>query len=192
MRIVGLLLAGGRSRRFGSEKAVFQWVGGLRLMDAPLAALDAVCDGVAVSAREGSAAAAHARALGLPVLTDPPDHAEGPLSGVLAGLSWAKRMGADWLVTAPCDAATLKTDTVRNLASAIRTGAPAAIASSPRGLEPLLAAWPVSEGLEKLGRLLDGGHHPAVRDVLADLAAVPVDGHDGINVNRLSDLPDPG
>lgn len=107
MKVAGLLLAGGRSRRFGSEKSVAPFGAGL-LMDRPLAALNAVCGRVAVSVRRGSGADAHAAVLELPRLIDASDDPEGPLAGIRRGIDWAEEAGFDWLAVAPCDAPTLK------------------------------------------------------------------------------------
>ena len=188
MIVVGLLLAGGRSSRFGSEKAVFELQSGLAMMDAPLSALRSACVRVAVSARVGGGAEARARRLDLPILVDDPAHPEGPLAGVVAGLEWATGLGADWLVTAPCDAPTLTDRLVEELIAEVINGAPAAVAVSDSSWEPLLAAWPVRRARLHLRTLLQQGRHPSVKSVLAELGALPVAGHDGVNVNRPSDL----
>jgi len=188
MIVVGLLLAGGRSSRFGSEKAVFELQSGLAMMDAPLNALRSACVRVAVSARVGGGAETRARRLDLPILVDDPAHPEGPLAGILAGLEWAAAVGADWLVTAPCDAPTVKDRLVKDLIAEVIKGAPAAVAVSGSNWEPLLAAWPVRTARLHLTTLLHQGTHPSVKTVLAELGALPVTGHDGVNVNRPSDL----
>ena len=188
MIVVGLLLAGGRSSRFGSEKAVFELQSGLAMMDAPLSALRSACVRVAVSARVGGGAEARARRLDLPILVDDPAHPEGPLAGVVAGLEWATGLGADWLVTAPCDAPTLTDRLVKELIAEVINGASAAVAVSDSSWEPLLAAWPVRRARLHLTTLLQQDRHPSVKSVLAELGALPVAGHDGVNVNRPSDL----
>ncbi len=188
LTVVGLLLAGGRSSRFGSEKAVFELQDGLAMMDAPLNALRSACVRVAVSARVGGGAEARARRLDLPIIVDDPAHPDGPLAGVLAGLEWAATVGADWLVTAPCDAPTVKDRLINDLITEVTKGAPAAVAVSDSSWEPLLAAWPVRRARLHLTALLQRGSHPSVKTVLAELGASPVAGHDGVNVNRPSDL----
>ncbi|QYF87379.1 molybdenum cofactor guanylyltransferase [Brevundimonas sp. PAMC22021] len=185
--IVGLLLAGGRSSRFGSEKAVFDLGSGL-MMDGPLSALGSVCAATAVSARPGSGAQAQADMRGLPCLHDRPDDPEGPLAGFRVGLEWASAQGAAWLMTAPCDSPRISARDTHALLEAVRSGAGAAVALSPRGLEPLLAIWPASRSLDIVAAVLDAGRHPPVRTMLEMLDAVPVTGHDGLNVNRREDL----
>ncbi len=185
--IVGLLLAGGRSSRFGSEKAVFDLGAGL-MMDGPLSALGAVCAATAVSARPGSGAETQARMRGLPCLHDRPGDPEGPLAGLRVGLEWAAARSAAWLLTAPCDSPRITTAYARDLAGSTSSTGLAAVALSPRGLEPLLAAWPVSQGLERIATELDAGRHPPVRVMLEALNAVTVPGYDGLNVNTPADL----
>jgi molybdopterin-guanine dinucleotide biosynthesis protein A len=65
---------------------------------------------------------------------------DGPLLGVAAALAHARRRGFSLLATAPCDAPFLPLDLVARLAAAlVPSGAPVAVARSPRGLEPMFA-----------------------------------------------------
>lgn len=185
--IGGLLLAGGRSSRFGSEKAVHAY-GGRLLMDWPLDALLGVSDRVVVSARSGSATMAQADSRGLTVLQDSPDAPEGPLAGIQSGLQWAAGQGARWLVTSPCDAPTLTPAYLACMITTVRNGAAAAVARSAQGLEPLVAVWPVEAALPRVNDALRKGDHPPVRRLLESLAAVDVPGYDGCNINRRDDL----
>ena len=190
MRVAGLLLAGGRSRRFGSEKAVALLGDGL-LMDVPLAALRVTCDALVVSARKGSGAEARAAELGVRCFSDTPHDPEGPLAGIRRGLLWAEAAGFDWLAIAPCDAPTLGADQYRTLIRAVERGAPAAVGQGEAGLEPLVSLWPVEAGLLALEAALSNREHPAIRIVLAAIGAVPValTGYDGRNVNAPADMP---
>ncbi len=168
--IAGLLIAGGRSVRFGEEKAMAPFRGA-PLMDAcarafePLAAL-------VVSARPGSGAEAHARARGCDVVYDDPAWPEGPLAGVAAGLRWAKPRSLAWLATAPCDAPLLPGDLVQRLRTEIGAGR-AAYALTPQGPHPLCALWRI-DTLELIEARLRTGDHPAVREMLAACGAVAV------------------
>jgi molybdopterin-guanine dinucleotide biosynthesis protein A len=67
---------------------------------------------------------------------------DGPLLGVAAAIAHARRRGFFLLATAPCDAPFLPLDLVARLAAALEaSGAPVAVAQSPRGLEPMFALW---------------------------------------------------
>ncbi|MBJ7486355.1 molybdenum cofactor guanylyltransferase [Brevundimonas sp.] len=187
--MVGLVLCGGRSSRFGSEKAVAP-VGDGVMMDRPLAALRPICLSLAVSARPASGAEAHANDLGIACLQDNPKSAEGPLAGIWKGLEWAAECGATWLAVAPCDAITVTSRHYDGLQRALVGDAVAVVATSRSGLEPLVSIWPVSSGLAAVvGALADGGH-PSIRSVLDCLGAVrvPLDDYDGANVNFRRDL----
>lgn len=189
MKIGGLLLAGGRSRRFGSEKAMAPVGDGL-MMDIPLAALQRTCAAVAVSVRPGSGAETRARDLALTCLLDAPGDAEGPLAGIRRGLDWAASQGFDWLAVGPCDAPTLAPGHYRRLTETVCNGAAAAIGEGENGLEPLVSVWPVSSGRAAVAAALAAGGHPSIREVMAALAALPVrlTGYDGLNVNTPDDL----
>ena len=190
MKVGGLLLAGGLSRRFGSEKAVAPLGSGL-MMDVPLIVLRAICIELAVSVKAGSGAEAQAMSLSLNCLHDAATDAAGPLAGIRRGLSWAADAGFDWLAVAPCDVPTVTSTHYRTLIDAVEQGAPAAFGRSSSGPEPLASLWPIAHGRTMLDAAMEDGAHPAIRDVLAALGAVPVDlfGYDGRNVNTINDLP---
>lgn len=158
--IVGLVLAGGRSRRFGWEKAAVM-VEGRPLLDAALAGL-AGCGALAVNAPAESEASRLATVRRLPVLFDGEGLPDGPLTGVLAGLDWARSQGAAWLATSPCDLADPPTDLLDRLA---QVGGPA-YALAPDGRHPLSALWPVD--LAEPLRAILGREHPPVRAVQDD------------------------
>lgn len=186
--IVGLVLAGGRSQRFGSDKALGR-LGGRTLLEIAVARLGSVCSEVAVSAQPEGPAAALAASLGAPVLADAPAAPRGPLSGVLAGLEWAQTLRADVLLTLPCDAPLLPADLETRLLAAAE-GAVAAVARTPDGLQPLCAAWGVAM-TRVLRSALAHGLHPPVHQILIDAGAAEVafDDDDAfLNVNTPADL----
>lgn len=178
------MLAGGRSRRFGREKALVE-VGGRPMIAAVAQVLARGGAAVAVNAPDGSGAAAWARGEGLELVPDRPGDPDGPLSGVRAGLEWARARGAEWLVTAPCDTPRLPDDYVARLAA---PGLPAA-AETVEGGHWLCAIWRVSD-LEALERWLARGHGK-VEAFLEACAAARVRFDDPAafaNVNRPQDL----
>jgi molybdopterin-guanine dinucleotide biosynthesis protein A len=163
--ILGLVLAGGRSSRFGREKALAE-IGGRPFVDHVVAVLSAGCERVAINAREDSLAAAYAQAHGLPCLSDAQGDPDGPLSGVKAGLMWAKAQGAQYLATAPCDTPFLQHDLVQRFEEADKGRG--AVARTADGLQPLCALWPVG-ALDALAAILASGDHPAIKHVLLSL-----------------------
>jgi molybdopterin-guanine dinucleotide biosynthesis protein A len=185
-RVGGLVLAGGRSRRFGAEKAMAR-LAGRPLLAWSLAALDEDCAAVAVSAICGSGTANMASSLGHDVLSDDPANASGPLAGLVAGLGWAKDHGFDPLVTLPCDTPLVGPPEVAALIAALGE-ARAAYATTPAGPQPLCAVWRVDLA-QALAARLAGGDHPSVRDFLAEIGAVPV-GFDDPLVFQNANTPD--
>jgi molybdopterin-guanine dinucleotide biosynthesis protein A len=186
--LAGLALAGGRSVRFGGEKAA-ALLDGRPLLTWTTGRLAATCGAVAVSARPGSEAEALAKAAFLPVLHDAPGDPEGPLSGVKAGLAWAAGIGAEALAVSPCDVPFLPADLFERLAAG-RGAALAAVVVTREGREPLCAVWSIA-ALPSLSRALDRGAHPPTWALLAELGAVEIpfgDAEDFANVNLPEDL----
>jgi molybdopterin-guanine dinucleotide biosynthesis protein A len=163
--IVGLVLAGGRSSRFGREKALAD-MGGRPFIAHVVDVLSQGCERVAINARHDSLACAYAHANGLATVSDAPGDPDGPLSGVKAGLIWAKTNGAQFLATAPCDTPFLPHDLVRNLVEADRGRG--AVARTADGLQPLCALWPVG-ALDAVAATLAAGEHPSIKHVLLSL-----------------------
>ena len=187
-RTRGLILAGGRSTRFGSEKAVAK-LHGRALLAWGMAALTPICQAVAVSAPVGSGAETLALTLSHDVLTDDPSHPAGPLAGVAAGLAWASRSGFDLLITLPCDTPLIGTGQIEALIAALGD-APAAYAVTADGPHGLCAVWRCRVAAALAARL-NMGDHPPVRSLLDDLGAVAApfdDARPFRNVNTPADL----
>jgi molybdopterin-guanine dinucleotide biosynthesis protein A len=174
LKIYGLVLAGGRSSRFGREKAAAE-VAGRPMIAWVLEVLAPPCVEIAINAKPASQASAFGEGLGFTTLVDDPAHPEGPLAGVCAGLAWAQGLGADALATAPCDTPFLPADLVARLVDGWAPGDGARVAVSPAGMAPLCALWPVPASLDLIREILAAGRHPPIRRVLEDLRAVEVE-----------------
>ena len=185
--VIGVVIAGGRSVRFGGEKAVAELAGKPLLMWAA-ARLARSCAAVAVNARPDTEAEALARAAGLTILHDMPGDAAGPLSGVKVGLQWAQKLGARAIAVSPCDVPLLPESIFARLIQQAGTGA--AMAETSEGHQPQCAVWPVS-ALPKLTAALANGAHPATWLMLESIGAIrvrfsPPDAF--ANVNTRADL----
>lgn len=165
--MVGLVIAGGRSLRFGGEKAVATFAGKPMLLWA-VDRLARACDSVAVNARPGTEAAQLAHSQGLHVLHDLPGDPDGPLAGVHAGLAWARSAGAQSLAVSPCDVPLLPDDLYVRLMTAAGSGA--ALVETSEGRQPLCAIWPVT-ALPTITSALAGGAHPPTWRMLEELGA---------------------
>jgi molybdopterin-guanine dinucleotide biosynthesis protein A len=185
--VVGLVLAGGRSVRFGGEKAVAK-LDGRTLLEWAAQRLRSVAADVAVNVRAGTEAEAVAGALGLPTLHDEAGDALGPLAGVKVGLIWAQQRSASLLAVSPCDAPLLPDDLYVRLLEGADGGA--AMAETRDGRQPLCAVWPVT-ALPAIRDALVGGAHPPTWQVLEGLGARKVlfDRPEAFaNVNTRADL----
>ena len=152
--IAGLILAGGEARRLGGADKALVALGGKTMLGHLLVRLELQAGVVAISANGDPARFA---AFGKPVLGDGPFAGQGPLAGLLAGLDWAAGLGAEELLTVPCDTPFVPVDLVARLAPA-----PARAAS---GGQPhhLVALWPVAARVALRARL----HETAARGVAA-------------------------
>jgi molybdopterin-guanine dinucleotide biosynthesis protein A len=165
--VVGLVLAGGRSVRFGGEKAV-ALLDGKPLLVWAAERLRSVSGNVAINVRPGTEAEAVAKRLGLRTLFDEVGDATGPLAGVKVGLIWAEEEGAEALAVSPCDAPLLPDDLYVRLRAAADGGA--AMAETIDGRQPLCAVWPVT-ALPRVREALAGGAHPPTWQVLEGIGA---------------------
>lgn len=183
----GVVIGGGRSVRFGGEKAV-ALLGGRPLLLWACERLRRSCDLVAVNARAGTEAEQLAVQSQLPVLHDLPGDAAGPLAGVHVGLIWAQQQGARAIAVSPCDAPLLPGDLFPRLIDAAQSGA--AMAETADGRQPLCAVWPVS-ALAVVKQALAHGAHPPTWQVLESLGCAHVrfaSAADFANINTRADL----
>lgn len=183
--VAGLVLSGGRSSRFGGEKAA-ALLDGKPLLLWAVQRLRSVCADIAVSARPGSEAEALAAAL--PVVHDRPGDPDGPLAGIRAGLQWARDIGAVALAVSPCDAPLLPPDLFARLIAEAGDGA--AVAEAGGLVQSLCAVWPVS-ALRVVEAAIAGGRHPPVWKLLDEIGAVHVPFEDAgafANLNTREDL----
>ena len=138
-RICGVILSGGQSSRMGAEKAL------LSLAGKPLIAhvAERLAPQVMLLAINANGDPARFAALGLPIIPDRDGGtaSAGPLSGILAGLAFAQRAGAGWMVTAAADMPFLPYDLVARLAAAADAGTLVCLAQGGAGMEPLCALW---------------------------------------------------
>lgn len=136
--ILGAVLAGGRSTRFGSDKALAE-LGGHTLIARAVDALSGWCDHVVVVGRQTAPA---------PTLPDWPAEGMGPLGGIAAALRFAEDAGYRAVLTCGVDSVGLPADLPELLSPA-----PAFLGDQPViGLWPASAAQTVSCILEGTGR----------------------------------------
>lgn len=169
MRVLGALLAGGRSRRFGSDKALAAY-GGRRLIDHAVEILRMQTDGLVVCGREWP---------GLVALADRPASDCGPLGGLNAALHHAAARGFDAVLCIPLDVHPLPGD-LRGLLE----GEGARVLASQHAI----GFWPVELATALDAHLARG--HRAIGGWAAHVGAVrvPDAGLGLVNINTRDDL----
>ncbi|MEO6388465.1 MAG: molybdenum cofactor guanylyltransferase [Croceibacterium sp.] len=166
--ILGVVLAGGQSVRFGSDKALAE-LGGHTLLARAVDALSGFCEYVVIAGRETGPA---------PCIPDWPHPKMGPLAGIAAGLHHARDEGYQTILTCGVDSVGLPDDLLEQLSPA-----PAFVES-----QPVIGHWPASS-LEAIETILLG---PAKHSMLAfaeAIAATPVKiSRKPANINSPADL----
>jgi len=162
--ILGVVLAGGKSSRFGSDKALAM-LGGKRLLDHAVERLSGWCDAVVVAGRE-------------PGIPDWPQPDMGPLGGIAAGLRHAEANGFDSAVSCSVDSFDLPANLAELLAKP-----PCYLAD-----QPVIGHWPASAARTVEDILTAGGKHSLWQFVDA-IDAIPVKiGTKAANINTPADL----
>jgi molybdopterin-guanine dinucleotide biosynthesis protein A len=157
LNIVGLLLAGGLSRRMGGGDKALQPLGGRTLLDHVIDRMRPQVAGLVLNANGDPARFAQ---YGLPVIADSVPDFAGPLAGILAGLDWtaANRPDCPLIASVATDAPFLPRDLVARLLHGMGTaGANLACAASVGQAHPVIGLWPVRLRDELRRALIDEG-----------------------------------
>jgi molybdopterin-guanine dinucleotide biosynthesis protein A len=190
--VIGAVIAGGLSSRYGSPKALVE-VGGQRVVDRVVSALrealghnDIVC-----IANDATIAAA----IGLPSRADV-IAGVGALGGLHAALVWARERGCRGVLAAGCDMPFLSAPLFRALlARSADADVVLPASEGRRGIEPLCAWYgtPCVDAIEAAVRAGDArmiGFHDAVRVIRLPLTDVNAFGDPGrlfMNLNTPAD-----
>jgi molybdopterin-guanine dinucleotide biosynthesis protein A len=166
--ILGVVLAGGQSTRFGSDKALAQWDGRSLLLHA-VDNLSGQCEQVVIAGREIGPA---------PCIPDWPRPDMGPLAGIAAGLHYAQDMDFESVMTCGVDAPNVSQDTLASL------GAPPCYLAD----QPVIGHWPVGAA-KTLERILEGtGKHSMLAFAEAIGARAVKSSGKPANINSPADL----
>jgi molybdopterin-guanine dinucleotide biosynthesis protein A len=140
--VIGLLLAGGQSRRMGGGDKCLRPLGGETILARIIARVRPQVRALVLNANGDPARFAP---YNLPVVADSVAGFAGPLAGVLAGLDWAAACAPDcaWVASVPTDAPFLPADLIARLLAATEEGADMACAASAGQSHPVVGLWPV-------------------------------------------------
>jgi molybdenum cofactor guanylyltransferase len=141
---IGVLLAGGLSRRMGGGIKAFKYLGGKPLLEHVIERFQPQCATLVLNVNEPAEGFAHT---GLPLIPDTlPDHA-GPLAGILAALEWvaAHHPDCDTVASVATDSPFLPDTLVVRLEEARQAAqTPLACAQSGDQRHPPFGLWPVT------------------------------------------------
>lgn len=170
--VVGVVLAGGRSRRMGGEDKSLLLLNDQTLLERAAARLAPQVETLVISANAppGQYAQFHA-----PVVADTVDGFVGPLAGLLAGMEWARVNvpRATRIVSVAVDTPFFPPDLVARLSAA--AGHDRVVAASSRGrMHPVFALAPIRLS-DDLAAFLAAGPSFKVADWLRRHDAEPVD-----------------
>ncbi len=150
VNIPGLVLAGGLSRRMGTNKAMVT-LGDATLLSHVLRRLAPQVSDITINTAT-SVENGFAESFGLPLLPDTLSGHAGPLAGVLAGMRHfgTRPAGPGHFLTVPADSPFFPDDLVLRLCDHLSDEA-IVIAASSGQLHPVFALWPVAiaEDLEE-------------------------------------------
>ncbi|MDD3799793.1 MAG: molybdenum cofactor guanylyltransferase [Novosphingobium sp.] len=137
--ILGVVLSGGKSTRFGSDKALAE-IGGHSLLTRAVDQLSGWCEQVVIVGREEGPA---------PCIADWPRPGMGPLAGIAAGLHHARDAGFDAVLSCGVDSWGLP------------AGLPELLSPAPAFLaeQPVIGLWPASAAQAVEDILTGDGRH---------------------------------
>lgn len=151
--ILGCVLAGGQSSRFGSDKALAE-LGGQTLIARAVDRLTGWCEHVVVVGREAAPA---------PTLPDWPHAGMGPLGGIAAALALAQDQGYAAVLTCGVDSMGLP------------DGLPALLSPAPAFVDgqPVIGLWP-ADAFATIDAILRGDGRHSMIAFASRLGARPV------------------
>ncbi len=140
--VVGVLLAGGLSRRMGGGDKMLRRIGGETILARVIARMTPQTSRLILNANGDPDRFAE---FGLPVVADSVAGHAGPLAGVLTGMEWAAANATNcpWVLTVPTDAPFLPEDLAARMLAAVESaGAEMACAASGGRAHPVCGLWP--------------------------------------------------
>lgn len=165
---LGVVLAGGKSTRFGSDKAQALFAG-QTLLERALATLGQWCDDVVIAGRETPLATC---------IPDWPRADMGPLGGIAAALRHGKETGHDTVLTCGVDSVDLPKDLLN-----ILSPAPAYLEA-----QPVIGHWE-SQSAETVEAILNSDGRHSMRAFAKAVNARAISSADTpANINTPADL----
>jgi molybdenum cofactor guanylyltransferase len=190
--ILGVILAGGRSRRFGGGDKFLRLLAGRPLLDHVIGRVRPQVTRLILNANGDADRFA---SFGLPVVPDVVEGFAGPMAGLLTAMDWAADHAplVSWVASFPADAPFVPEDLVERLYAAL-DGQQARLACARSGERdhPVLGLWPMNLRRDLRKALVEDdvravyrwmGGYPVARVTFDDTIFDPL-----FNVNHPDDL----
>lgn len=192
-RILGVILAGGQSRRMGGGDKGLLDLGGRSVLAHVIARFAPQAEKLILNANGDPQRFA---AFNLTIVPDLDERADGPLAGILAAMHWAKRsgLGIEAIATVTSDVPFLPHDLIGRLQAASLFGPAIAVSGDRR--HPSIALWPMALRDQVAGALAReerGLNHFAVRNNAVEVSFAIGEANGAMvdpffNINAPSDL----
>ena len=142
-RVVGVILAGGRSSRMGGGDKCLLPLAGRPVLASVIARLRPQVSDLIINANGDASRFAD---FGLPVIADTIGGLAGPLAGVHAGLEWVKANAPDvgFVVTVAGDTPFFPSDLVQRFLAELADHPALLVATSEEGVHPVVGLWPIA------------------------------------------------
>lgn len=140
-QVIGVVLAGGLSRRMEGGDKSFKQIAGQTLVERVLERFDPQVPEVIINANGDVNLFAH---LKRKIIPDVFEGFAGPLAGILTGMTWAKvnRPTATHILTVPCDGPFLPRDYAEKMVEGLEENEIVMACSNGR-THPVVGLWPV-------------------------------------------------
>ncbi|MGI9378435.1 MAG: molybdenum cofactor guanylyltransferase MobA [Methyloligellaceae bacterium] len=193
--VVGLLLAGGQSRRMGGGDKCLMNFGDGTLLDHVVRRLEPQVETCILNANGDPERFSE---FDLPVVADSVEGFAGPLAGILSGMIWTRKNRPEirWIVSIATDTPFFPDDLVQQFLESVPAYPTICLAATAGRLHPVFGLWPTA-----LAEDLDSALRTGVRKVLdwtdqhtTEAVEFPLFNQSGIeidpffNTNRREDL----
>lgn len=141
-KILGIILAGGLSRRMNNENKFLKKIQGKTIISIIISKALAQVEKLIINL---NSVEKEIKKYNLPIIKDSISGFFGPLAGILSGMEYAKKKNFKWLFTFPCDAPFFPENLVEKLLNeAIKKKSDIVIVKSGQRIHPVFGIWSIS------------------------------------------------
>jgi len=140
-KVVGAIIAGGQSTRFGGDDKFFEKLGGKSLIGHVVERVQPQTEILIINSNSDAALFDRQS---LPVVSDSIAGFAGPLAGILAGMDWVRKNhpSTRWMATFPSDAPFIPLDCVKKMLECAENDDVDIVCAASNGrMHPVCALW---------------------------------------------------